>query len=187
MDTTAEMEMGMLLLSAIAVILALLLVPRFRVHLRHRWRRRQARAMSRALRGRDRLQPPSLIYARLRAMDALAFEELLLESFEALGHRVVRNARYTGDGGTDGQVIIAGEVWLIQAKRYAGSIRPEHVQAFAALCRRRGRRGLLIHTGRTGPCSRAHIAESGYISVISGQALIGLITGGPFSPPGGGS
>ena len=70
-----------------------------------------------ALYGRDRNQPPPLIYARLRAMDALAFEELVLESFERRGHRVVRNRRYTGDGGIDGQVVIDGRV--VELKKYA--------------------------------------------------------------------
>ncbi|MCS5932703.1 restriction endonuclease [Klebsiella pneumoniae subsp. pneumoniae] len=32
------------------------------------------------------------------------FEELLLEGFEAHGFRTIRNKRYTGDGGIDGQV-----------------------------------------------------------------------------------
>jgi restriction system protein len=184
MGTTADMEADMILLAtAIVLILIVVLAGRLRIPLRHRWRRRQARAMSIALRGPDRRQPPALIYARLRAMDALAFERRLLESFEALGPWALRNARYTGDGGTDGQVIIAGEVRRIQAKRCADPARSEHVQAFAALCRHRGTRGLLIHTGRTCPCSRAHVAESGYVSVISGRLLIALLRGGPFSRP----
>jgi restriction endonuclease Mrr len=81
--------------------------------------------------GRDRDQPAALHYARLRAMDPLAFEELLLEAFERRGHRVIRNRRYTGDGGVDGEVIIDGQRWLIQAKRYRDAIKPEHVREFA--------------------------------------------------------
>jgi len=133
--------------------------------------------MSTALRGPDRLQPATLIYARLRAMDALAFEELLLESFAAFGFKIVRNARYSGDGGIDGQVLIAGEVWLIQAKRYAGPIRPEHVHAFATLCAARGKRGFLVHTGRTGPLSRAHLDQAPHLTIISGRTLLDLLTG----------
>ncbi|MFD2431520.1 restriction endonuclease [Sphingobium scionense] len=83
-------------------------------------------------------------------MDPLAFEELLLESLERRGHKVTRNHRYTGDGGIDGQVVIEGAIWLIQAKRYAGIIRPDHVVAFQTLCQSRGCRSLFIHTGRTG-------------------------------------
>ncbi|MDR6116531.1 MULTISPECIES: restriction endonuclease [unclassified Sphingomonas] len=143
---------------------------------RHRWRRRQARAMAEQLRGSDREQSPAMIFARLRAMDALAFEELLLESFERQGHTVVRNCRYTGDGGIDGQVVLAGERWLVQAKRYAGPIKPAHVVAFAELCRTRRQRGLFIHTGRTGPASRA-ACRTGDVVIISGRALLALIRG----------
>ncbi|WP_192840691.1 restriction endonuclease, partial [Enterobacter hormaechei] len=42
----------------------------------------------------------------LRKIDPFVFEELLLEGFEAHGFRTIRNKRYTGDGGIDGQVII---------------------------------------------------------------------------------
>lgn len=168
------------ILSALLLILLAFFVRRFRVPVKHRWRRRQARAMAAQLRGRDRLQPPHLLYARLRAMDPLAFEELLLESFERRGHKVIRNRRYTGDGGIDGQVVINGAVWLIQAKRYADTIRPEHVAAFEALCRTKGRRGLFIHTGRTGLQSRAAVAHGSTIEIISGRALLDLLTDGPF-------
>ncbi|MDJ0276267.1 restriction endonuclease [Sphingomonas sp. 2R-10] len=127
--------------------------------IKHRWRRRQARIMCEGLHGRDRSQSPALIYARLRAMDALAFEKLLLESFERRGHRFVRNRRDDrGDGGIHGQVVIDGRVWLIQGKRYAGAIRPEHVQAFASLCTVSGLSGLFIHTGRIGSGSRDVVA-----------------------------
>ncbi|SES14647.1 restriction endonuclease [Sphingobium sp. YR768] len=167
-------------LSAFMLIILAVVFHQFEVPVKHRWRRRQARAMAAQLRGRDRAQPPQLLYARLRAMDPLAFEELLLESFERSGHKVVRNRRYTGDGGVDGQVVIDGAVWLIQAKRYADTIRPEHVAAFEALCRTKGCRGLFIHTGRTGPQSRAAAAHGGTVEIISGRALLALLTDGLF-------
>jgi restriction system protein len=170
----------LLALSAIVVALLALLLHRARVPIRHRWRRRQARAMALQLSGRGRLQPPQLLYARLRAMDPLAFEELLLECFERRGHGVVRNRRYTGDGGIDGQVMIEGEIWLIQAKRYADAIRPEHVAAFEALCRAKGRRGLFIHTGRTGPQSRVLVTGNARVAIVSGRSLLSLLTGGPL-------
>lgn len=134
--------------------------------------------MALQLSGRDRLQPLQLLYARLRGMDSLAFEELLLECFERRGHGVVRNRRYTGDGGIDGQVMIESEIWLIQAKRYADAIRPDHLGAFEALCRAKGRRGLFIHTGRTGPQSRVMTAGSERVAIVSGRALLSLVTGG---------
>lgn len=133
--------------------------------------------MAEQLRGRDRSQPPQLLYARLRAMDSLAFEEMVLESFQRRGFKVIRNHRYTGDGGIDGQVVIDGATWMIQAKRYAGAIRPDHVVAFDTLCQSRGCRGLFIQTGRTGPRSRKAVRHSGAVRINSGRELPGLLNG----------
>ncbi|WIW89637.1 restriction endonuclease [Sphingobium sp. V4] len=167
-----------LLVLIILLVVAALVARLVQIPLRHRWRRRQARTMCVAFRGPDRTQPPARIYARLRAMDALAFEELLLESFAMRGHRVIRNPRYTGDGGIDGQVVIGGQNWLIQAKRYASAIRPEHVEAFALLCRRQGKPGLFIHTGRTGGMSRSLLDRHKNVELVSGERLLTLLTGG---------
>lgn len=167
-----------IVLLCLAIIIAAFAWRASRVPIKHRWHRRQARVMCDALCGRDRSQPPALIYARLRAMDALAFEELLLESFERRGCRAVRNRRYTGDGGIDGQAVIHGCVWLIQAKRYAGAIRPEHVQAFASLCAARDAPGLFIHTGRTGDSSRGIVTRHAKVEIVSGRQLLALVTGG---------
>lgn len=166
------------------LIILALIVRALHVPVRHRWRRRQARAMCHALCGPDRAQPPTLIYARLRAMDPLAFEELLLESLERRGHRVVRNRRYTGDGGIDGKVLIAGQIWLIQAKRYASAIRPEHVEAFSQLCRAKGVSGLFVHTGRTGGSSSRFLDANPHVELISGERLLALITGRPLAVKG---
>ncbi len=165
--------------ATVVALLAPLLHPA-RVPIRHRRRRRQARAIALQLSGKDRLQPAQLLHARLRAMDPLAFEELLLECFDLRGHGVVRNRRYIGDSGIDEQVMIEGEIWLIQAKRYADAIRPEHVAAFDALCRAKGSRGLFIHTGRTGPQSRIMATGSDRIEIVSGRAMLALPTGGPL-------
>jgi len=174
--------MEILLVTIIRAALLALLYRRYHVPIRHRWRRRQAKTMCEQLRGRDRHQPAALHYARLRGMDPLAFEELLLEAFERRGHRVIRNHRYTGDGGVDGEIIINGERWLIQAKRYRDAIRPEHVLDFAMLCATRGRRGMFIHTGRTGGMSRTIALGADGIEIVSGQRLLALLTGEPFLP-----
>lgn len=175
--------MPALLLSFVCLAVLLWLLRRYRVPIRHRWRRRQARTMCRQMRGRDRAQPAPMLYARLRAMDPLAFEELLLEAFELRGHRVIRNRRYTGDGGVDGEVFISGTRFLVQAKRYRDAIRPEHVRDFADLCAARGRRGLFIHTGRTGGTSRVIFEDCASVDVISGRTLLALLTGAPFDLP----
>lgn len=176
------MKDTILVIAAIAAVIILLLhlVHRLRAPATHRWRRRQARAMCTELHGRDRDQPPGLIYARLRAMDPLAFEELVVEAFERRGHRVVRSARYSGDGGVDGEVVIGSERVLLQMKRYRSAIRPEHVRDFAEVCRGRCTRGLFIHAGRTGDASRAAIANAPHIEIVSGDRLVDLLTGRPF-------
>lgn len=171
----------LLLYITVIVILLALVAKAIRVPVKHRWRRRQARTMCAELQRHDAGQPPARIYARVRAMDPLAFEELLLESFAARGHRVQRNRRYTGDGGIDGQVIIAGQVWLIQAKRYESAIRPEHVNTFAAVCRSRRTRGIFVHTGRTGGLSRVALERCDQIELVSGDRLIALLTGRPLT------
>jgi len=176
--------MDLLLIFIFGAALLALIYRSYRLPITHRWRRRQARTMCEQLCGRDRDQPAALHYARLRAMDPLAFEELLLEAFERRGHRVIRNRRYTGDGGVDGEVIIDGQRWLIQAKRYRDAIKPEHVREFAMLCATRRRRGMFVHTGRTGGMSRTICSGADGIEIVSGQRLLALLTGAPFEPDG---
>ncbi len=177
----AERGLGYLLFIVVALALIAVVARHLRIPIRHRWRRRQAHTMSSQLRGKDRLQPPAIVFARLRAMDPLAFEELLLECFERRGHKVVHNQRYTGDSGFDGQVVIQGRTWLVQAKRHASAIRPEHVEAFASLCRTRRMSGLFIHTGRTGPASHSLFESHTHIEIISGKRLLALIHGAPLA------
>lgn len=165
----------------VTIVLVILLIAwrRSQVPWGHRWRRRQARAMAEQLHGINRNQPPAATFARLRAMNPPPFEELLLESFERQGHIEVRNHRYSGDGGVDGQVIFDGERWLIQAKRYKGAIKPAHVAAFAQACRARRQKGLFIHTGRTGPASR-RTRDATSVVIPSGRDLLALVTGEPL-------
>ncbi|EDV6712996.1 restriction endonuclease, partial [Salmonella enterica subsp. enterica serovar Havana] len=113
----------------------------------------------------------------LRKISPYVFEELLLSAFERQGLTVVRNASYSGDGGLDGQVIIDGEHWLIQAKRYSRAVSPAHVEDFDRLLLHSGRRGLFIHTGRTGKMSRTLHMESPRLRIISGQRLLAILAG----------
>ncbi|WP_180253153.1 restriction endonuclease, partial [Enterobacter hormaechei] len=113
----------------------------------------------------------------LRKVSPYVFEELLLSAFERQGLTVVRNASYSGDGGLDGQVIIDGEHWLIQAKRYSRAVSPAHVEDFDRLLLQSGRRGLFIHTGRTGKMSRTIRTASPRLRIISGQRLLAILAG----------
>ncbi|EAA8071061.1 restriction endonuclease [Salmonella enterica subsp. enterica serovar Typhimurium] len=113
----------------------------------------------------------------LRKVSPYVFEELLLSAFERQGLTVVRNASYSGDGGLDGQVIIDGEHWLIQAKRYSRAVSPAHVEDFDRLLLQSGRRGLFVHTGRTGKMSRSLRTASPRLRIISGQRLLAILAG----------
>ena len=66
----------------------------------------------------------------LRRMNPYAFEELLLTCCHEQGWEIERNFKYSGDGGIDGRVTIAGKLYLIQAKRYSSYINPQHIQKF---------------------------------------------------------
>ena len=112
----------------------------------------------------------------LRAVNPFVFEEMILTAYERKGRQVIRNQRYTGDGGEDGQVVIGGTRHLIQAKRYKAHIKRADIESFAALCRRRKCPGLFIHTGRTGRASRS-AAQVERVKVISGGQLMRMLCG----------
>lgn len=123
--------------------------------------------------------------AYLRKVDPWVFEEVLLTALARRGYRIERNARYTGDGGIDGRVWISGRQHLLQVKRYAAAIRPNHVRAFCHLCQTEGRPGVLVHTGRTGPASVAILSDYPEISLLSGPDLVRFLAraaSGPREP-----
>ncbi|GIU42875.1 hypothetical protein TUM4438_10450 [Shewanella sairae] len=122
----------------------------------------------------SRIPHPGQQFAYLRKLDPFVFEELLLCAYERQGHTAIRNKRYTGDGGIDGQVQINKQTFLVQAKRYHGYIQAAHVTEFALVCRQHKKQGLFIHTGKTG--KTAYIARCyGGIEIISGQKLLSLL------------
>lgn len=163
----------------------LFLVGLFMVLLLHRRRekasvrrhRRYQAAASRVLDKLGTLPGDGQRMRYLRKINPYVFEELLLLALERQGMTVVRNVSYSGDGGTDGQVIIDDECWLIQAKRYSRAITPAHIRDFDRLLERRSRRGFFIHTGRTGRMSRAVCSDSPRLFIISGQRLLDLLAG----------
>lgn len=115
------------------------------------------------------------IFAYLRKVDPFVFEELLLYAYKLKGYQVIRNKKYTGDGGIDGKVIAPnGTKYLIQAKRYSSHINPAHVSEFENLVQksRWSDSGLFIHTGKTGGKSWESAA---IIEIISGKRLIEIL------------
>jgi len=167
---------------AIAVIGALLIVLSIVSRLRHGQDTRHGRKRRKARRIMHRLRRKAFDYPQtisyLRKIDPYVFEELVLLSFRKAGYKVVRNCRYSGDGGIDGRIAKGGQRWFVQCKRYKGHISPRHVADFAAVCQDGRRRGVFVHTGRTGGASREMFAYDDDIEVVSGARLCRLILQG---------
>ncbi len=121
-----------------------------------------------------------LIY--LRRLEPLLFEELVLSAFEDIGAIVLRNRRYTADGGIDGQVWFPKLGWYaIQCKRYSAHVARSDVKTFCDLIgKRRFSGGLFVHTGRTGRASYDTI-RIGAVLLLSGDKLTQLILHRYFS------
>lgn len=111
----------------------------------HIWRRRQARIMFGDLCKAP--PPPGRLFSRARAMDPLAFEELIIEAFEKRTINVKRSPSYSGDGGQDGGVKIKRVCHLLQIKRYEGNIKPADVRPFVDLCAKKKASGVFVHSG----------------------------------------
>jgi restriction system protein len=137
--------------------------------------RRRERQARRCLATLATISHPARQFAYLRKIDPFVFEEMVLEAYKRAGHKIKRNARYTGDGGIDGRVWIDGHLHLIQAKRYSQHINLGHVKAFRDLVAREKAKGIFVHTGRTGKASRAAAHGSSNLTMVSGQALLDLL------------
>lgn len=120
--------------------------------------------------------PP--IFGILRDCDPFVLEELLLHIFEDKEEfKIVRNKRYTGDGGIDGRFYFDDFPFLIQAKRYRSHINPQHIEEFAHKIKiYNAEFGLFIHTGKTGNQSWQNACSSRKdLMIVSGQKLVDLI------------
>jgi restriction system protein len=118
-------------------------------------------------------------FSYLRKINHFVFEELILTAFENMGHLPIRNSRYTGDGGIDGQVFIKEKKYLIQAKRYSTYINNKDVVNFNELCRSAKLQGLFVHTGKTGLSSHKKAFMSN-VDIVSGSRMISLVVGNHF-------
>ena len=115
--------------------------------------------------------------ATLRRLDPYVFEELLLTCCEDQGWQIERSFRYSGDGGVDGRVLIAGFRYLVQAKRYKDYINPQHIHLFHhAIESEKAAGGFFIHSGKTGRRSKQLLDEL-QINLISGQKLVDFVLG----------
>lgn len=121
------------------------------------------------------LSCPKQQFYQLRRTNPFLFEEMILTAFKHNGCKIIRNKRYTHDGGIDGRVMLDGVLHLIQAKRYKGHINPSHVLDFLRLCQEQNTKGLFIHTGKTGKKSRV-FADNDVIDIISGRRMLALFS-----------
>lgn len=103
---------------------------------KHRKKRLKAAAVYNTLKGDSRAPGQKLAY--IRKIDVYAFEEMVLDAFERKGYHIVRNERYSGDGGIDGVVMKDGKMYLIQCKRYRKYINPAHLADFIEICEKMG-------------------------------------------------
>lgn len=144
----------------------------------HRRRVKASRRVLNTLRSfsGEAAQARTMVY--LRTVDPLTYEEIILSALEDAGAIVLRNRRYTGDGGIDGRCWFPGCGWrtvAIQCKRYSASVVPAHAAAFCATVRRGGfTGGLYIHCGRTGPASYQALRGNS-VALINGRRLLQLV------------
>ena len=159
----------------LVLLLALLFGLLFTLNKRARWRqRRNIQTAARVLAKIQNLSAPATI-SYLRMIDPFVFEELILTAFEQRGNQVIRNTRYTGDGGIDGRIIENGKVVLIQAKRYKSYVSKRHIESFLLLIREVGvNKGYFIHTGKTGVSTIKEFSGEELV-IISGQKLLDLL------------
>lgn len=142
----------------------------------HRRRVAQSRRVLRAVRSFEGEAVAGRCFSYLRQVEPAVFEEVVLSALEDAGLFVLRNRRYTGDGGVDGRVRIAGHGWCaIQIKRYSRHIKARHVEEFGRVVQRQGYAGgLFVHTGRSGAAVYTNLALGGTI-LVSGDGLLDLV------------
>jgi restriction system protein len=143
----------------------------------HAYLQRRSRDLVNQLRAMEPVKNPGRVFGRLRVVNPYLFEELILSELETRGLKVTRNASYSGDGGSDGAFVLDGEPWLVQAKRYRGFVKQEHVWAFDQLCRDHGVKGLFVHTGRTPKALLGLERQAGVVRIVSGSELMQLFAG----------
>jgi len=147
----------------------------------HKWRLKSA---VRALELIRNFQNKAQVVAYLRKLDPFVFEELLLLAISKNKNcKIIRNHKYTGDGGIDGKFIYQHNgkeyLYVIQVKRYSSYVKNQDVLEFAKKIKEEQvYRGLFIHTGRSGVGVRKNIFYSNSIELISGNKLIYLIKNG---------
>jgi restriction system protein len=114
----------------------------------------------------------------LRKINPFVFEELVLTVIEESNIRIIRNKRYTGDGGIDGIFKVKAGKVLIQCKRYGSYINNADVKDLCAKVKAgKYHFGIFVHTGKTGDKAKDTMRVENNILFVSGSVLIDLILG----------
>ena len=117
----------------------------------------------------------------LRKVHWSVFEEVVMTALGAQGYQIQRNRKKVGDGGIDGRLRIGRKSFLVQAKRYKGSIRTGQVSGFIKVIEQNGAHGgVFVHTGSTPDAVWPLVREQGRVTIISGQILVALVRGQPI-------
>jgi restriction system protein len=114
----------------------------------------------------------------LRKINPYIFEELILTAIEDSNVRIIRNTRYSGDGGVDGIFKTKKGNVLIQCKRYSSYISHWDVEKLCTSVKKDNYyMGIFVHTGKTGGKSKDVMKLEGNILFISGSTLIDVVLG----------
>lgn len=146
---------------------------------REKWRVDKSKYLLKRL---NKIQQPELIFGELRSnrVDPFLFEELILTSIQKFNPdvRIIRNKKYTGDGGIDGTFVLNGITVAIQAKKYVNQISTSHVLQLEKDMKKVGATyGLFVHTGKTRPATWSKTQGSD-VFIVSGASMIALLLRG---------
>lgn len=166
-----------IVVTALVVAVSRALLKKLLSRKRQRRNIRRARRILEDLRNRQLPEHQRLpvVLGTLRKIDPFVLEELVLTCCHDRGWKIIRNRRYTGDGGFDGKVIVGKQLFLVQVKRYRDHINPQHVREFQrVVTHHRAAGGLFVHTGKTGRLSKA-VARDSAVSIVSGGRLVEFV------------
>ena len=150
----------------------------------HKWRKKSAHIALKKIRT---FEHEGQIFSYLRKIDPFVMEELILNTLENRKDIIIiRNEKYTGDGGVDGRFIhiINNEkrLYLVQVKRYSKHINANDIKKLdEQIKKEKAYKGLFVHTGKSGKLVYENLSLSRKIDLVSGNKLIKLILNGTFN------
>ncbi|EJG8175300.1 restriction endonuclease [Escherichia coli] len=166
---------NLILWACSAIVLLTIVISRQSIrHHRHRRKQQSARRVIKQIKKMPTF-PKKICY--LRKIDPFVFEELLLHAFEDVGFEIIRNPKYTGDGGIDGRFSVDGRRFLIQAKRYSSWVSTAHIEQLHKQAIQENCLAVFCHTGKTRKKTLDIYRSNNRLMVISGEALISLVEG----------